>query len=209
MILLVPFLLTTVKSYGDETTQGTTLQRLVKINTNLEPSCFLPFFSLTIITESLSWAERKEKVVIAKRKKYRSKLIFNLLWTSHIKMPCLKCSNGTWWLCVLRGVILQSRWRGRWWESGCSAGTGVHVRRPCLDPWPAGGPTWAREVAGTVAWRPPGAGGIARTLWSFPRCWQARGSELLHSAAGHEETGTDEKVTGIRRRYHPEHRSEV
>lgn len=165
---------------------------LTKTNTNLELSRFLPFCSFTIITESPSWAAWKGKV--GTTCEYRSKqtshllVIFSMKWGETI----------TWWLRVLRGVVLQSRWRGSWGECNCSAGAEVRVQRPHLSPCPVWCPHWAGEVAGALARHAPWAGGAAGWLWRFTCCWTRRWRELEQSAAGGQKAGAEEKVTGVR-----------
>lgn len=173
----------------------------MKTNTNLERSFFLPFCSFKIITESPSWAARKRQGDYnLRRDEDASKYTFIYCITFHNdfnRVYTQVCKNFTWWFCVLRGGILQSRWGGNWCKSSCSAGAEVRVQGPCLCPWPADCPHWAWEVAGTLARHTPGAWGAAGCLRSSFCCWPSRGRELKQSAAGGQEAGADETVTGV------------
>lgn len=147
-----------------------------------QPWAFL-LFSLLLIYNNygvtiLSCKTRQGKygLSIQKQANAHQMIIF------HFRMPLYPWSGVwghlTWWLCVLRRSILQSRWGGSWGESSCSAGAEVRVQWPHMGPWSARGPHWAGKVAGALAGQSSWAGGAAWGLWRFSCGWVSRRGEL-------------------------------
>lgn len=130
----------------------------------LELSCFWDFCSFTIITESPSWAANKKKkntsiAMQEDKTEYWDNVFFYLKFT--------------WWLCPLRGVILQSWWGRSWENSSGLTGAEVCVWWPSLGPWLTGGSHGTGEVAGALTWHPSGAGGATGSFWRPSSCWSS------------------------------------